>query len=64
MVGKGSKEGITGKSQTNGLSLVPCPHTGERGQGRAIPSYPSHSHPCGQAKKKKELADKLRKVER
>jgi hypothetical protein len=64
MVGKESKEGITRKSLTNGLSLVSCPHAGERGQGRAVPSYPSHSQPCGQAKKKKELADKLRKVER
>jgi hypothetical protein len=35
---------ITRISPINGPSLVPCPHAGERGQGRAVPSYLSHSY--------------------
>jgi hypothetical protein len=42
------------------LYLVPTQGRGDKGELY----YPSHSHPRGQAKKKKELADKLRKVKR
>jgi hypothetical protein len=36
---RGSKESITRKSPIGGMSLVPHPHAGERGQGRVVPSH-------------------------
>jgi hypothetical protein len=36
--GRGSKESITRKSPINKPSLAPCPHAGEKEQGRAVPS--------------------------
>jgi hypothetical protein len=57
---EGAKRALQEKSLIYGLSLVPCPHAEERGQGRALSSYLSHTHPCGKAKKRKEPESKLR----